>query len=191
MTPRTESTARPIAETPTPFGKYELVRRLGRGGMAEVWLARIVGPAGFSRQLVVKRILRHLLEEEQFLTMFVDEARLLARINHPNIVQVYELGDVDGEYFLAMEYVAGEEVSRGVTPLVLVLEREAEGTTLRLRAPGFAPYVARVVGDENSTVEATLVPLPTPDTTSRHRHAHQHGSPSQGGAGAARHPRHR
>jgi serine/threonine protein kinase len=100
----------PAPRTPTAFGKYQLVERLGRGGMAEVWKARIVGPAGFQRTLVVKRILPHLVEDEQFVKMFVAEARLSARLNHANIVQVFELGDVDGEYFLAMEYVRGRDL---------------------------------------------------------------------------------
>ncbi|HEY2743453.1 MAG TPA: serine/threonine-protein kinase [Polyangia bacterium] len=92
------------------FGKYTLVERLGRGGMAEVWKARISGPAGFQRTLVIKRILPHLVEDEHFKQMFVAEARLSARLNHANIVQVFELGDVDGEFYLAMEYVRGRDL---------------------------------------------------------------------------------
>src|SRR4029077_777421 len=92
------------------FGKYTLVERLGRGGMAEVWKARISGPAGFSRTLVIKRILPHLVEDEHFKQMFVAEARLSARLNHANIVQVFELGDVAGEFYLAMEYVRGHDL---------------------------------------------------------------------------------
>jgi hypothetical protein len=92
------------------FGKYTLIERLGRGGMAEVWKAEITGPAGFSRTLVVKRILPHLAEDPQFVEMFVREARLSARLHHGSIVQVFELGDVDGEYFLAMEYVRGRDL---------------------------------------------------------------------------------
>jgi serine/threonine protein kinase len=97
-------------ERAQPFGKYMLVERLGRGGMAEVWKAKMSGPAGFSRTLVVKRILPHLVEDPHFVQMFVSEARLSARLNHGNIVQVYELGDVDGEYYLAMEYVRGRDL---------------------------------------------------------------------------------
>lgn len=112
---------------PIMFGKYQLVERLGRGGMAEVWRAKIIGPAGFQRTLVVKRILPHLVEDEHFVKMFVSEARLSARLNHANIVQVFELGDVGGEYFLAMEYVRGRDVisvlrallPRGAPPPVL------------------------------------------------------------------------
>ncbi len=123
------------APRPTAFGKYVLVERLGRGGMAEVWKAKMSGPAGFSRTLVVKRILPHLVEDETFVQMFVAEARLSARLNHTNIVQVYELGDVNGEYFLAMEYVRGRD-------LVSVMRAQI------LRGPpdpGLAAYVMREV----------------------------------------------
>jgi serine/threonine protein kinase len=119
----------------TQFGKYLLVERLGRGGMAEVWKARIVGPAGFQRTMVVKRILPHLVEDPHFVQMFVAEARLSARLNHANIVHVFELGDVDGEYFLAMEYVRGRD-------LVNVMRAQL----LRgLPPPGLGAYVAREV----------------------------------------------
>jgi serine/threonine protein kinase len=103
----------PVSTTmPSPqyFGKYQLVERLGRGGMAEVWKARVTGPAGFSRTMVLKRILPHLIEDPHFTEMFVAEARLSAKLNHANIVQVYELGDVNGEYYLAMEYVHGRDL---------------------------------------------------------------------------------
>jgi serine/threonine protein kinase len=106
--------SQPISTTQPPqpiqFGKYLLVERLGRGGMAEVWKARIMGPAGFQRTMVVKRILPHLVEDPHFVQMFVAEARLSARLNHANIVHVFELGDVEGEYFLAMEYVRGRDL---------------------------------------------------------------------------------
>jgi eukaryotic-like serine/threonine-protein kinase len=92
------------------FGKYLLVERLGRGGMAEVWKAKILGPAGFQRTVVVKRILPHLAEDPHFVQMFVSEARLSARLSHANIVHVYELGDVGGEYFICMEYVRGRDL---------------------------------------------------------------------------------
>ena len=100
------------------FGKYQLYERLGRGGMAEVWKAKIVGPAGFERTLVVKRILPHLAEDSRFIQMFVSEARLSARLTHPNVVQVFELGDVNGEFFLAMEYVRGKDLVAVVRSLL-------------------------------------------------------------------------
>jgi serine/threonine protein kinase len=117
----------------TQFGKYTLVERLGRGGMADVWKAKISGPGGFQRTLVIKRILPHLVEDEQFKSMFVAEARLSARLNHANIVQVFELGDVDGEFYLAMEYVRGRDLVNVVRAQLL------KG----LPPPGMGAFVAR------------------------------------------------
>jgi serine/threonine-protein kinase len=79
--------------------------------MAEVFKGRIQGPAGFERVFVVKRILPHLSEEPTFIKMFVEEAKLSARLNHPNIVQIFELGAVDGEYFISMEYIRGHDLA--------------------------------------------------------------------------------
>src|SRR5687768_15672970 len=76
--------------------------------MGAVFLARQKGPSGFEKLLVVKRILPHLAEEEEFIEMFFDEARIAANLNHPNIAQIYDLGEVEGQYFIAMEYVHGE-----------------------------------------------------------------------------------
>jgi serine/threonine protein kinase len=96
---------------PIQFGKYTLFERIGRGGMAEVYKGRIQGPAGFERVFVVKRILPHLSEEPTFIKMFVEEAKLSARLNHPNIVQIFELGAVEGEYFISMEYIRGRDLA--------------------------------------------------------------------------------
>jgi len=79
--------------------------------MAEVYKGRIQGPAGFERVFVVKRILPHLSEEPTFIKMFVEEAKLSARLNHPNIVQIFELGSVEGEYFISMEYIRGHDLA--------------------------------------------------------------------------------
>ncbi|HVE85127.1 MAG TPA: serine/threonine-protein kinase, partial [Myxococcales bacterium] len=89
------------------MGKYELVRQLATGGMAEVFLAKTGGALGFEKTVVVKRIRPHLLEDPQFLQMFLQEAKLAAQLNHPNIVQVFDFGEADGSYFLAMEYIDG------------------------------------------------------------------------------------
>ncbi len=88
-------------------GKYQLVRRLAAGGMAEVYLAKAAGPQGFEKTLVVKRVLPHLAEDPTFVEMFFSEARLAALLNHPNIVQIFDFGESDGAYFLAMEYIDG------------------------------------------------------------------------------------
>src|SRR5215813_10632814 len=89
------------------FGKYSLVARLATGGMAEIFLARLVGAAGFEKLVCIKRILPHLARDKQFVAMFLDEARIAARISHPNVCQVFELGEIEGSYFLAMEYLEG------------------------------------------------------------------------------------
>jgi serine/threonine protein kinase len=94
------------------FGKFELQRKLAVGGMAEIFLASVQGPEGFLKTVAIKRILPHLTEDQDFVTMFLDEARLVARFNHPNIVQIYELGDVEGRYFLSMEFVHGVSMSK-------------------------------------------------------------------------------
>ncbi len=98
-------------ESGIPFGAYRLERRLARGGMAEVFLARQRGPAGWGRPVALKRILPHLVEDESFVRMFLDEARLAARLSHPNIVHIYELGEAEGAYYIAMEYVHGVDVA--------------------------------------------------------------------------------
>ncbi len=92
------------------FGRYQLIRKIATGGMGAVYLARQKGPVGFEKLLVVKRILPHLAEEEEFIEMFFDEARIAAVLNHPNIAQIYDLGDVDGTYYIAMEYVHGDSL---------------------------------------------------------------------------------
>lgn len=92
------------------LGRYLLHTRLGVGGMAEVWLARQEGPAGFSKNLVVKKILPHLADDKLFIEMFLNEARLAARLNHPNVVQIFELGEDEGRYFMVMEFIAGRNL---------------------------------------------------------------------------------
>ena len=89
------------------MGKYQLIRRLGRGGMAEVYLAKAAGPRGFEKTVVVKRIHPHLVEEQPFIEMFLSEARLAAQLNHANVVQIFDFGEEEGSYFIAMEYIDG------------------------------------------------------------------------------------
>ena len=93
-----------------PFGKYLLESKLAEGGMAEIFLARQAGIEGFEREVVVKRLLPDLSIESDFVRMFLNEARLAARLNHPNIVQIFELGQEEGAYYLAMEYIRGEDL---------------------------------------------------------------------------------
>lgn len=97
---------------PQSFGKYQLLKKLATGGMAEVWLARQTGIEGFHKNLVVKRILPHLAEDREFVEMFRNEALIAARFNHPNIAQVYEFGEANGTYYIAMEFIHGEDLGR-------------------------------------------------------------------------------
>ncbi|MDP9036069.1 MAG: serine/threonine protein kinase [Myxococcota bacterium] len=97
---------------PLRLGPYELIQRLATGGMAEVYLARRAGPHGFQKTVAVKRILPQFARDADFVAMFVDEARVCARLGHPNIVQVFDFGEQDGELYMAMEYVDGTTGAR-------------------------------------------------------------------------------
>ena len=92
------------------FGKYRLTERLAFGGMAEVFLARVHGEAGFSKPVVIKRLHPRFNQDREFVKMLIDEARITARLTHSNICQVLDLGSVDGSYYMAMEYIAGEDL---------------------------------------------------------------------------------
>ncbi|MBZ0111878.1 MAG: TonB family protein [Thermoanaerobaculia bacterium] len=92
------------------FGQYSLLDRIAVGGMAEVWKARMQGVEGFQKNVAIKRILPHLTDSSDFLTMFIDEAKLAAQLNHPNIVHIYDLGKIDDDYYIAMEYIAGKDL---------------------------------------------------------------------------------
>ena len=106
----TEEIAFPEARKVELLGRYELLAPLGKGGMASVFLARLRGPSGFEKLLALKRIHPTLSEDPRFVDMFLDEARIAAALQHPNIAQVFELGSADSVYFLAMEYLHGEHL---------------------------------------------------------------------------------
>ncbi len=107
----TESGA-PSGPHPLFVGPYELVVHLASGGMAEVYVARRQGPHGFNKTVAVKRILPQLVQDEEFVAMFVNEARVAATLTHPNIVQVFDFGEANGELYMAREYVRGTNVAR-------------------------------------------------------------------------------
>jgi serine/threonine-protein kinase len=124
------------------LGNYDILQLIGSGGMAEVFLARSRGLAGFEKIVVLKRIHAHLAREPQFVNMFLDEARLAARINDPHVVQIYELGEADGTYFMTMEYLAGESLST-------IVKRAIRG------GPALpVAHVARVVADAATGLHA-------------------------------------
>jgi serine/threonine-protein kinase len=116
-------------------GRYQLMERIGAGGMAEVWRANLTGPAGFRRAVVVKRVLPHFAEEPAFNDMFLSEARILARLHHASIVQVLDFGVIDDHPFLAMELLHGRTLTE-----VMRAQMRAQGPD-----PGLAAFVARDV----------------------------------------------
>lgn len=95
---------------PTRFGKYVLLDKIGTGGMAELFLAKQTGLSGFEKVVAIKRILPHLTQGSEFVTMFINEAKLAALLTHQNIVQIYDLGNVDQSHYIAMEYVMGKDL---------------------------------------------------------------------------------
>jgi serine/threonine protein kinase/predicted ATPase len=118
------------------FGKYSLVRKIGAGGMAEVFLARTAVAQGLAKTLVIKKIHPAFARSRQFVTMFVDEAKIALGLNHPNIIQVFDFGAVGDTYFLAMEYVDGMDLLR----LLQDMARD------RKRLPyGLAAYIVQQV----------------------------------------------
>jgi serine/threonine-protein kinase len=106
------------------LGKYELVREIGKGGFASVWLARLPGPHGFEQRVAIKLIRTELGTDPNFQKMFVDEARLAAMVNHPNVVQIFELGQDGDVLYLVMEHVRGRPLN------VLRNLAEREGLTV-------------------------------------------------------------
>lgn len=127
-----------MTASPTRLGRYSLVRSLAQGGMAEIYLARQDGPHGFSKTVVIKRVLPHLAKEPEFARMFLDEARLAAQLNHPNIVAVTDFGEADGTFFIAMEHLVGADLG------LLLRALQKRGT--RMPAPIVA-YIGSAAAD--------------------------------------------
>jgi eukaryotic-like serine/threonine-protein kinase len=127
-----------VADFPLGFGRYQLVERLAMGGMAELFVATSPGEHGFQKRVVIKRLLPHLGADDTYKAMFIDEAKLTARLVHPKIAQTFELGKVDDALYIAMEYVEGIDV--------LALLREF--ATRRWRVdPQLAAWIAHEVLD--------------------------------------------
>src|SRR5688572_14775375 len=100
------------------IGKYRVVRRLNVGGIAEIYLAQSRGIDGFAKHVVLKRILPQFAASDTFVKLFLNEARVTATLDHPNIASVYDIGAVDGIYFFAMEYLHGEDLGHILRELV-------------------------------------------------------------------------
>jgi len=121
------------------LGRYQLLQKLASGGMASVYLARAAGPAGFEKVIALKRIHPHLAEEKNFVDMFLDEARIASRIDHANVCSVFDFGEADGTYYIAMEFLAGEPFAQ----VAKQMARSAE----HLKDPRRAHFVARMIAD--------------------------------------------
>ncbi|MBS2027079.1 MAG: serine/threonine protein kinase [Deltaproteobacteria bacterium] len=118
---------------PKPTARYQLLEKVATGGMAQLWKARVVGPEGFDKLVAVKRILDTFSSNEEFVRMFIDEARLAALLNHPNVVQVFELGrDVDANLFISMELVVGVELAAMLEKLRAKRRRVPEAAALEI-----------------------------------------------------------
>jgi serine/threonine-protein kinase len=129
------------APGPPKLGRYELITRIGQGGMAEVQLALQRGPAGFEKLVVVKLVHENLATQKPFVDMLLDEARVAALVKHPNVVDIYDLGEAEGRYFIAMEYLEGE-------PLLAVLRAGRDGQRLDVLS------TARLVADTAEGLDA-------------------------------------
>ena len=95
---------------PQQFGKYLLLERLSVGGMAEVFKAKAFGVEGFEKILAIKRILPNMVDDSDFIEMFIDEAKIAGQLNHANICQIFELGRYEKAHYIAMEYISGKDL---------------------------------------------------------------------------------
>jgi eukaryotic-like serine/threonine-protein kinase len=139
------------------IGRYEVAGRLATGGMAEILLGRLVGPSGFERPVVIKRILPHLASDPTFVAMFLDEARIAARVRHPNVVQVYELLHEGEELAIVMEYLEGETLSGLMRRLVARGRRLEPALGMHIVAEAAAGLAAAHDLTDDSGVSLALV----------------------------------
>src|SRR5256885_10773030 len=102
-------------ELPKVFGRYLLLKRLSRGGMGEIFLAKLGEIQGFEKLVIIKKILPNLVADQEFIKRFIDEAQVAIKLQHANIAPVFEVGKVEGEYFLAIEYIEGRDLRRMIT----------------------------------------------------------------------------
>ena len=129
---------------PKVFGRYLLIRRLSQGGMGEIYLAKSGEIQGFEKLVIIKKILPHLAEDRDFIKRFIDEAQIAIKLAHGNIAIVYEVGMVEGEYFLAIEYVEGRDLRRTLSRC------HENGQRI---PPDLCLYVAREVSNEDVSVD--------------------------------------
>jgi len=116
------------------FGKYQLLERIATGGMAEIYRARYQAAAGVTKPVVIKKILPHYAGNKNFVSMFINEAKIAAGLSHGNIAQVFDFGEIDGDYYIAMEFVHGQPLSRVL--------RKAKSMDLPVLPPPLAVLIA-------------------------------------------------
>jgi serine/threonine protein kinase len=155
------------------FGKYRLIAELGHGGMADVFLAVMAGPvgSGFSKLTVIKRLRQNLAEEPEFVEMLVDEARISARLNHPNVVQTNEVGSVGNVYFLAMEYLDGQPFHRIQHRAVQFAQKASAAAAAQATAPSEPPPSSMLLPTDPFPKECQYLVLI--DTLAGLHHAHE------------------
>jgi serine/threonine protein kinase len=140
-------------------GRYTLIRRLAVGGMAEIYLAKQAAMAGFEKEVVIKRLRQELADDPRIVEMFLDEAKIGAQLNHPNIVHVYDVDEHDGIPYIAMEYIVGEELNelcrRGISHgRFLPLEHAVE--LIRQAAAGMGYFHAKRAAEDSIHASAPL-----------------------------------
>src|ERR1700723_3668193 len=108
-----------MLDSPLPrmLGRYALYEKIAAGGMASVHIGRLLGPVGFARTVAIKRMHPQFSEDPEFVSMFLDEARLAARIRHPNVVPALDVVAIDGELVLVMDFIQGESLARLIRTL--------------------------------------------------------------------------
>src|SRR5690606_17737588 len=133
------------------LGRYEVLTQLAAGGMAAVYIARAQGVAGFERLVAIKVLHPHLAYEHEFISMFLDEARLAARIRHPNVVATLDISDSQGDgYFLVMDYLEGDHLGALLGRAAKRGDRLPTGVVLRVLIEGLAGLgAAHVLNDEH------------------------------------------
>ena len=142
---------------PERIGRYHILGLLATGGMAEILLGKLLGPGGFERAVVIKRALPHLARQREFRDMFLDEARVVSRIRHPNVVHVTELGEEDDDLFMVMEYLAGESVAGLLRRLITREEQLPVEVALFIACEALAGlHAAHEVSDEGGRTLALV-----------------------------------
>ena len=143
------------------LGRYELIDRIAVGGMAEIYLARATGIEGFEKLVVLKRILPQFASNREFVSMFLDEARLSATLQHANIAQVHDIGQYNGSYFFTMEYIRGEDVRTILKSALTQRKRIPLSCSLTIVAgappPGFTPPMKNAIPTANPCASSTAM----------------------------------